>query len=126
MGLYLCVFSSDEDDSEIDGVEVGSYDDFHLFRDAVSTTVEKGHWGDRCPILMLHEDSESAWSPEELPELEKELELIREAFAREKMSSSGTESLRERFVDVEGAPLVDRLIALVQCARQHDRPIEFQ
>lgn len=39
MGLYLCVF---DDDIELEGVEVGVYEDFNFFRDAVTATVEHG------------------------------------------------------------------------------------
>jgi hypothetical protein len=31
MGLYLCVFADAATDEELEGVEVGGYDDFDLF-----------------------------------------------------------------------------------------------
>lgn len=36
MGLYLCVFVDDRTDTELDGVEVGGYDDFDALRHAVA------------------------------------------------------------------------------------------
>ena len=35
MSLYLCVF---DDGEELDGIDVGSYEDFGRFRDAISTS----------------------------------------------------------------------------------------
>ena len=65
MGLYLCIFASDLDDEEIDGVEVGAYDDFDLLRTTVAQQLEAGHWGSRFPVLMSHPDSDGEWSPKE-------------------------------------------------------------
>ena len=42
MGLYLCVFASSDLDEEVDGVEVGSYDDFHTLRTAIAEQLEGG------------------------------------------------------------------------------------
>jgi hypothetical protein len=73
MGLYLAVF---EGDDELDGVDVGSYDDFGAFRNCVVTNVEHGAPGSRCPILILHSDCEGHWTAEEAAGMEKELELV--------------------------------------------------
>ena len=62
MGLYLCVF---EDERELEGVEVGSYEDFHVFRATVSELLENKKSGERFPILMLHADDAGEWSADE-------------------------------------------------------------
>ena len=47
MGLYLCVFEADDIDNELEGVEVGGYDDFGRLRETVSDRLEEGKWGSR-------------------------------------------------------------------------------
>jgi hypothetical protein len=54
MGLYLCVFADDADGEELEGVEVGGYDDFGLLRQAVADRLEPAGWGSRFPVLMSH------------------------------------------------------------------------
>jgi hypothetical protein len=44
MSLYLCVF---DDDTEIDGIDVGSYSDFKDFRNCVTVELENGEIGFR-------------------------------------------------------------------------------
>ena len=133
MGLYLCVFEGDE---EIEGVEVGAYRDFATFRDAVATHL-KG--GSRYPNLMLHSDSEGTWSPEEARELEKELSEIAKAFEdlppaptsewqSQVMRELGVtpRNLYECFIDVDGEPLIQRLIELCRISQKSGRPVLFQ
>jgi hypothetical protein len=47
MGLYLCIFAGDDGDEELDGVEVGGYDDFGEFRDLIARLIERGTWASR-------------------------------------------------------------------------------
>jgi hypothetical protein len=128
MGLYLAVFASTDDDTELDGVEVGGYDDFAAFRDAVHEHLEDGEWGCRYPILMNHEDARGTWSAEDAPGLQRELVAIRDEFRR--LPPPGSDdtpaSLSEAFVDVDGEPLLDRLIALAQLSESAGAPIWFQ
>ncbi len=50
MGLYLCVFADEATDEELEGVEVGGYDDFNLLRHAVADRLEPAGWGSRFPF----------------------------------------------------------------------------
>ncbi|ESW89444.1 MULTISPECIES: Imm70 family immunity protein [unclassified Mesorhizobium] len=137
MGLYLAVFDGDE---ELDGVEVGSYADFETFRSKVATHVEQGVAGSRCPTLMVHSDSDGQWSPEEAALLQAELLLITDSFLKlppeplgdgwkpevAQMFGLRPNSLYDCFFDVDGEPLLDRLIGLAQLSTQRNLPILFQ
>ncbi len=139
MGLYLCVFADDTDD-EVDGVEVGGYDDFHSFRLAVAERLESGEWGSRFPVLMMHPDSEGEWTPAQAAGLERELLAIGDELARlpaapieegwrhDVVKQLGIEpaTLLDCYFDIDGEPLVERLIGLTRAARQIDQPISFQ
>jgi hypothetical protein len=82
MGLYLCVFADEATDEELEGVEVGGYDDFDLLRRAAADRLEPAGWGSRFPVLMSHPDSDGTWSPQEASRLEAELLTIAGEFAR--------------------------------------------
>ena len=140
MGLYLCVFRDDAVDDEVEGVEVGSYADFHRFRQTVADNLEGGQWGSRFPVLMDHDDSDGAWSPEDAARLESELLAIADGFAPLPPIDFDTDwqlelagrdgiaprSLLESFIDVDGEPLLERLIELARTAVAVRRPIWFQ
>ena len=141
MGLYLCVFRSDEVDDEVDGVEVGSYDDFHDFRLAVAQGLENGQWGSRFPVLMLHHDSDGEWTPGEAVALAGELQVIETEFAalpargfvagswQAKVAGSlglAPKTLRESFIDVDGELLVERIRELAVTAAKLGVPISLQ
>lgn len=137
MGLYLAIFDGDK---ELDGVEVGSYADFAIFRSAVATHVEGGVTGSRCPTLMGHSDCDGLWSPEESAMLQSELALIVQAFMElppeplgdgwkpevAKMLGLRPSNLYESFFDVDGEPLLDRFMGLAQISVEQDLPILFQ
>src|SRR5689334_21276349 len=76
MGLYLCVFAGAEADDEIDGIEVGSYEDFGRLRDVVAQRLEPEGRGTRFPVLMGHPDSDGQWTPGESVALAAELTVI--------------------------------------------------
>jgi Immunity protein 70 len=131
VGLYLCVFSSEAADDEVDGVEVGSYDDFHSLRATVAQGLENGQWGSRFPVLMSHPDSDGEWSPAEATALAGELEIIGTEFAalparnfatgswQEGVAGSlglAPKTLRECFIDVDGELLLERLRELALTA----------
>jgi len=135
MGLYLCVLNEDED--EIDGVEVGSYDDFGRFRDAVGALDVDGGF----PTLLLHPDNDGEWTPDECTRLLDELATIRARFEAlppappapgtwqaEVAKTFGVRptSLYESFFDVDGENLIDRLAGLANAAIAAGRPILFQ
>jgi hypothetical protein len=142
VGLYLCIFRSDEPGQvdEIDGVEVGSYADFGTWRDAVASLLEQGEPGRRFPVFMTHSDCDGSWSPAEAAVLRVELAAIAAEFARlapvpleppwKQLVARSTglhpTSLRDCFFDVDGESLFDRLDAL--CARSIEAglPILFQ
>lgn len=136
MGLYLCVF---RDDEELEGVEVGSYDDFGVLRDQVRDRLEAGLGGCRFPILMSHSDCDGSWSPGEAVLLQAELAVVaRELRRHPPLPLSGWKvevartfglaprNLAECFFDVDGEPLFDRLIGLCQLSARERLPILFQ
>lgn len=137
MGLYLAIF---DDEDEIDGVEVGFYSDFELFRGAIREKLEDNYNGSRYPTLMNHVDCEGEWSPAECKTLYIELKDILQKFEKlepfthednwqaELISSDGLamNSLADCFIDVDGEPLIKRLMSLCEVSIQHDLPITFQ
>lgn len=136
MGLYLCVF---DDKIEVDGVEVGSYDDFAVFRDFVRDLLEDGTPGARFPVLMKHSDCDGEWSPEAATALRNEITIISKELAnfppvpargwqRSVMQKLGLSpmNLLECFIDVDGEPLLDRICGLCERAIQLQLPILFQ
>lgn len=137
MGLYLCVFDGDD---ELDGIEVGSYADFGTFRDTVRDRLEQGRAGSRFPVLMSHSDCDGEWSPDEADRLRAELEVVARELAslpsvaladgwqRAVARQLGVKprNLAECFFDVDGEPLVERLIGLCACAVRRGLPILFQ
>jgi hypothetical protein len=137
MGLYLCVF---DDHEEVEGVDVGSYADFGFFRDIVTNRLEADQPGSKYPTLILHSDCDGQWAEVECRALEKELQSIAQAFLdlppaafngewqRRLAKSLGLKptNLYQSFIDVDGEPLLERLIQLCRIAQQHGRPILFQ
>jgi hypothetical protein len=137
MGLYLCAF---DDDEEVDGVEIGSYEDFNVFRNAVLAAVENGKHGSRCPVLQNHHDSDGEWTPEEAARLIEELDLVKKEFSgkppvefnsewKKKVAASlglTPKNLLECFFDVDGEPLVTRIRRLAEKSVERDIPILFQ
>ena len=137
MGLYLCVF---DDDEEIEGVEVGSYSDFEFFRSSVTELLEQGSAGSRFPTLINHADSDGEWPPTVCESLKAELLKISEGFhqlpggqfraewQQEVGDSLGLKpsSLDKSFIDVDGEPLLERLIHLCDVAIDRQCPILFQ
>jgi hypothetical protein len=137
MGLYLCIFDGDD---ELDGVEVGSYADFGTFRSAVTTHVEGGVEGSRCPTLILHSDCDGEWPPEESALLQVELTVITQKFMELPPEPLGDgwkpevaknfglhpSNLYDCFFDVDGEPLLDRLMGLAQLSVERNLPIVFQ
>lgn len=140
MGLYLAVFA-DALDTELDGVDVGSYADFNAFRVLISEGLESGRpYGSRFPTLMLHADSRGAWTPAEVVRLRDELATILVEARRLPpvpwpapwMADLAGElgltpaSLADSFIDADGQVLPMALLRLCDVAIEADRPIEFQ
>ena len=137
MSLYLCIFAGE---TELAGVEVGSYAEFGAFRQAVAAELEGGKAGSRFPALMLHSDCDGVWSVDECGPLQEELRTISaEMRARPARSFSSAaqravatargrqeEHGGESFVDVDGEFLLERLQGLVAVALHQGRPILFQ
>jgi len=137
VGLYLCVFDNDE---ELEGVEVGSYSDFGEFRSSVEQLLESGLWGSRFPTLMMHWDSDGEWTAPDCQLLRQELTTIaaelaqlpgvefRSEWQQQLGNSLGLRpaSLCESFIDVDGEPLLIRLIQLCDLAIERQLPILFQ
>jgi len=138
MGLYLCILNEGGEDR--DGVDVGYYDDYGFFVDTVISALEGGRKGERFPTLTLHHDSDGVWTPEECRALEAELETIKDEFQamppkelnsgwqREiaKLIGLTPKNLYECFIDVDGEPLLDRLIDLCKTAEKMGCSIVFQ
>ncbi len=137
MGLYLCVF---EDDEELDGVEVGSYSDFGYFRGTVTSRLENGVPGCRFPTLILHSDCDGEWSSDECIVLRAELLQIsielhefpgaefQSPWQKEVAKTFGVQvnSLYDSFIDVDGEPLIQRMIGLCDIAIARGVSILFQ
>lgn len=137
MGLYLCVFDNDE---ELEGVEVGSYSDFDFFRCSVTELLEGGVAGNKFPALIIHSDSDGEWQFSECQALKHELISIATEFQQlpgvqfhaewqqkvGKLLGLKPASLYESFIDVDGEPLVGRLIGLCNVAIERQLPILFQ
>jgi hypothetical protein len=137
MSLYLCIFNDDE---ELGGVDVGAYSDFGDFRKTIAETLEDGKAGSRFPALMTHADSDGEWSIDECETLENEFKLISEELKQRppkeffaewqkgiaKSLSLHPKTLYECFIDVDGEPLLERLLDLVLLAKHHGLPILFQ
>lgn len=111
MSLYLCVFDRE---NELGAVEVGSYDDFGAFRNAIASQAEGGTWGSRFPTLMNHPDADGEWARSALPALRRELEVLAEVPAL------------AHYTDIDGVPLAHALLALCDTAIASRRPILFQ
>ena len=148
MGLYLCIF--DESGDDICGVEVGLYEYFEAFRNAVSKYTNKGFaakffkskskFSLPMTTLLHHSDCDGSWSVDECTQLQKELEEIKQVFVNEPVDFSIFElkqdifkffgikpkNLFECFVDSDCEFLIDRLMELCNLAIQNNRPIMFQ
>ena len=83
MGLYLCVFASDDSDDDLDGIEVGTYDDFGRLPGRGPSPASKPatDWGARFPTLLQHSDCDGQWTVDECRTLRDELTTIRTALA---------------------------------------------
>lgn len=137
MGLYLTVF---DDEDELDGVEVGTYADFDVLREAVVNNLEGRAAGSRFSTLILHSDCDGQWSPSEAMALEKELREISSRFRElppiplnsdwqqqiAKIFGIELRSLYDCFFDVDGEPLLERLIGLALLSQAKNLPILFQ
>ena len=137
MSLYLCVFDSDHD---VNGVDVGFYSDFNAFRETICNVLENEIIGSKFPTLMLHSDCDGQWDVAECRVLEKELHAIASVIIDMQPRSFNSEwqentakligiepkNLYETFIDVDGEPLIARLIQLCQSAQKYNQPILFQ
>ena len=133
MGVRLVVANQV---GELVAVETATEDDFMYFRDSVHLALEGGKFASRFPILF--KTFLSDWEVEDVPGLERELREIHAAFRalppeppdgnwRRKFRHSGraSETLAEVYVDRNGAPLLEGLIALAQIARENILPIQW-
>ncbi len=137
MGLYLCIFDADED---AEGVDIGAYSDFDFFRSIITEELEAGQPGAKFPTLILHSDCDGEWSVGGCAALEKELKEIATSLKKlpprpfnavwqravGKSQGLKPENLLECFIDVDGEPLVSRLILLCRMAQERNMPISFQ
>lgn len=131
MSLYLTIFDGDE---EVTGWVFGHYSDFGYFRDVVAAKLR----ADDYTTLMTHSDCDGEWTPDELPRLRQELQLIGErfrqlpaeqpqgAFEHTAEFRHGARSLYDCFHNVDGECVFEALIALCDEGIRHERPILFQ
>src|SRR5258707_15025732 len=75
MGLYLCIFTEDQED-ELGACDVGHYSDFGCFRDAIARKMRAADF----PVLMTHSDCDGGGTVEQLPALVRGLETIAARF----------------------------------------------
>jgi hypothetical protein len=124
------VFGPTGDDEELEGVEVGLYEDFGRLRSTVAQFLEPDGWGTGFPVLMSHPDSDGQWSPQvaaaELSRLPAQ--PLPFGWQSEVAREFGIEpvSLSDCFFDVDGEPLLGRLIELARTAVEASAPIWFQ
>jgi len=137
VGLYLCVF---EDDEDLDGIDIGGYDDFHALRESIAKKLENGSWGSRFPVLMLHSDCKGEWSVDECRALDAELATIiaegsklpptqlteRWQAGLAKLLGIQPQTMVDSFFDVDGEPLLQRMRDLCRLAIERKQPILFQ
>lgn len=137
MGLYLAIF---DDEEEIEGVEIGLYSDFNYFRDMVVNELENGLAGSKYPTLNLHSDCDGLWTVEDSQNLETELKSISSAFEKlspvefnsdwqrnlAKSLGIAPKNLKDCLIDVDGEPLIERLLELVVISQKRKLPITFQ
>jgi hypothetical protein len=136
MGLYLCVFRGDE---ELLGFDVGSYDDFERFRDEARARDRRVFR--RYGVLRVNMSPTTHWSPRDAAKLASEVVHLREALrgvparpfppgswqaARAAELGLAPASLADCFIDLDGASLFDRLLALCHVAVEAREPILFQ
>ena len=133
MGLYLCIFTEDQED-EIGACDVGHYSDFGYFRDTIARHMKAADF----PVLMTHSDCDGEWMVEQLPVLIRELESIaarfrtlppqepQGAFEHTAEYRAGATSLYDCFHEVNGENLFEALIGLCRQGMSSQRPITFQ
>lgn len=131
MSLYFTIFDGDE---EVTGWVFGHYSDFYYFRDVVTAKLR----ADEYPTLMTHSDCDGEWTPQELPHLRREFQLIGERFKQlpaEKPQGAfehtaefrrGARTLYDCFHNIDGENVFEALIALCNEGIRRDRPILFQ
>jgi len=138
MGLYLTVFDNDEE--EVDGIEIGYYADFNYFRDTIVDKLENGNPGSCFPTLILHSDCDGEWSPTDAGKLEEEIKCISDQFKnmppivlnsewKKKVAYDfgiNPQNLYDCFFDIDGEPLLERLLRLVRISQERGVPILFQ
>lgn len=137
MGLHLAVF---DEDTEVAGVEVGSYEDFGVLRDYVTNVLESGRAGSRFPTLIMHADSDGEWTVDECRALLAELAQIalerqsqpavpfNSAWQKQVARFQGVvpKTALESFIDVDGEMLIERIAHLARTAVARNLSIQFQ
>jgi len=133
MGLYLCIFTEDQED-ELGACDVGHYSDFGWFRDTIARHMKAADF----PVLMTHSDCDGEWTVEEMPALVHELEAIasrfrtlppeepKEAFGHTAEFRADAASLYDCFHEVIGQNLFEALIGLCRQGISSQRAIAFQ
>ena len=131
MSLYLTIFDGDE---EVAGWVFGHYSDFGYFRDVIAAKLRALDY----PVLMTHPACDDEWTPNQLPQLRRELELIGErfrqlpaehpqgAFEHTAEFRLGARSLYDCFHNIDGEIVFEALIALCDEGIRRDRSILFQ
>src|SRR5262249_27570387 len=134
VGVRLYV---ENETGELASVETETEDDFMLFRDSVHLALEEeGRFASRFPILF--KTFLTDWEKEDAAGLERELNEIHAALRklppsppdgnwRSKLIRSGRkpDTLADVYIDKDGGPLIERLIALARIARENGLPIKW-
>jgi len=137
MGLYLCAFAEED---EIEGIDVGSYSEYGRFVETIVAILENAERGSKYPLITLHSDCDGEWSAKDLDTLQANLVEIREAFRKlpafaieerwqkqiAKTHGLKQDNLSDCFFDVDGEPLIDRLLDLIQKAKASEVAVLFQ
>lgn len=136
MGLYLCVLDGCED---LDGVDVGTYDDFARLRTYIAETVESGSRGSEFATLQQHRDSRGSWTAGDCARLDLEIERLRTELRGRpaiplvgwqaevaKQMGFAPSSAYDSFIDPDCEPVLDGIQRLARVAVQRGLAIQFQ
>lgn len=140
MSLYLAVIDP-ETEKEHFGVEIGPYSYFGEIRYKVGLALAENAAATACKTFLAHYDCFGEWPIAELEALRSEILHIQDVVStlpsqyiidndwyinlvrREKLK---LDNLLDCMIDVDGTPLFDGILSLIDVAEEKNLPIIFQ